>query len=79
MVSRYSKRARTFFTKYVPSEVTLLEIPPCQTPMCGVAYSCSYALLLELKLSRGAEQGLGATTVRGAAPSIIYCTVVTFL
>ena len=23
----------------------LLEIPPCQTPMCGVAYSCSYVLL----------------------------------
>ena len=30
----------------VASEVTLLEIPPCQTPMCGVAYSCSYVLLL---------------------------------
>ena len=29
----------------VASEVTLLEIPPCQTPMCGVAYSCSYVLL----------------------------------
>ena len=25
--------------------VTLLEIPPCQIPMCGVAYSCSYVLL----------------------------------
>ena len=45
IVFRYSKRARTFFTKYVPPEVTLLEIPPCQTPMCGVAYSCSYVLL----------------------------------
>ena len=32
----------------VASEVTLLEIPPCQTPMCGVAYSCSYALLIWL-------------------------------
>ena len=31
----------------VASEVTLLEIPPCQTPMCGVAYSCSYALLVK--------------------------------
>ena len=30
----------------MPSEVTLLEIPPCQTPMCGVAYSCSYVLLI---------------------------------
>ena len=30
----------------VASEVTLLEIPPCQTPMCGVAYSCSYVLLV---------------------------------
>ena len=29
----------------MPPEVTLLEIPPCQTPMCGVAYSCSYVLL----------------------------------
>ena len=28
----------------VASEVTLLGIPPCQTPMCGVAYSCSYVL-----------------------------------
>ena len=32
----------------VASEVTLLEIPPCQTPMCGVAYSCSYVLLIIL-------------------------------
>ena len=32
----------------VASEVTLLEIPPCQTPMYGVAYSCSYVLLLLL-------------------------------
>ena len=31
----------------VASEVTLLEIPSCQTPMCGVAYSCSYVLLLQ--------------------------------
>ena len=31
----------------VASEVTLLEIPPCQIPMCGVAYSCSYVLLIE--------------------------------
>ena len=38
----YSKRARTFFTLNGPLEVTLLEIRPCQTPMCGVAYSCSY-------------------------------------
>ena len=30
----------------MPPEVTLLEIPPCQIPMCGVAYSCSYVLLL---------------------------------
>ena len=30
----------------VASEVTLLEIPPCQIPMCGVAYSCSYVLLM---------------------------------
>ena len=30
----------------VALEVTLLEIPPCQIPMCGVAYSCSYVLLL---------------------------------
>ena len=30
----------------VASEVTLLEIPPCQIPMCGVAYSCSYVLLV---------------------------------
>ena len=37
-----------FFTKYVPPEVTLLEIPPCQTPTCGVAYSCSYVLLCGL-------------------------------
>ena len=55
MVFRYSKRARTFFTKYVPSrvasEVTLLEIPPCQIPMCGVAYSCSYVLLMLLSSS----------------------------
>ena len=29
----------------VASEVTILEIPPCQTPMCGVAYSCSHVLL----------------------------------
>ena len=48
MVFRYSKRARTFFTKYVPPEVTLLEMSPCQTLMCGVAYSCSYVLLLTL-------------------------------
>ena len=27
-------------------KVTLLEIPPCQTQMCGVAYSCSYVLLV---------------------------------
>ena len=46
MVFRYSKRARTFFTYYVPSEATLLAIPPGQTPMCGVAYSCSYVLLV---------------------------------
>ena len=48
MVSRYSKRARTFFTKYVPSRSFgghVLEIPPCQISMCGVAYSCSYVLL----------------------------------
>ena len=32
----------------VASEVTLLEIPPCQTPMCGVAYSCSYVLLIQV-------------------------------
>ena len=32
----------------MPPEVTLLGIPPCQTPMCGVAYSCSYVLLLSL-------------------------------
>ena len=32
----------------VASEVTLLEIPPCQIPMCGVAYSCSYVLLLSV-------------------------------
>ena len=30
----------------VALEVTLLEIPPCQNPMRGVAYSCSYVLLL---------------------------------
>ena len=30
----------------MPPEVTLLEIPPCQIPMCGVAYSCYYGLLL---------------------------------
>ena len=29
----------------VASEVTLLEILPCQISMCGVAYSCSYVLL----------------------------------
>ena len=46
MVFRYSKRPRTFFANYVPPEAILLEIPPCQTPMCGVAYSCSYVLLL---------------------------------
>ena len=50
IVFRYSKRARTFFTYYVPPEVTLLEIPPCQTPMCGVAYSCSYVLLMASNL-----------------------------
>ena len=33
----------------VASEVTLLEIPPCQTPMCGVAHSCSYVLLVKAK------------------------------
>ena len=32
----------------VASEVTFLEIPPCQTPMCGVAYSCSHVLLTSL-------------------------------
>ena len=32
----------------MPPEVTLLEIPPCQTPMCGVAYSCSYDKLCTL-------------------------------
>ena len=31
---------------HVASDVTLLEIPPCQIPMCGVAYSCSYVLLM---------------------------------
>ena len=46
MVFRYSKRACTFFTCDVPSEVMLLEFPPCQTPMCGVAYSCSNVLLM---------------------------------
>ena len=39
------KACSYIFTKYVPPEVTLLEIPPCQTPMCGVAYSCSCVLL----------------------------------
>ena len=54
IVFRYSKRARTFFTKYVPPEVTLLEIPPCQIPMCGVAYiSCSYVLLTLGKYQNG--------------------------
>ena len=38
----------------VASEVTLLEIPPCQTPMCGVAHSCSYVLLVKLKRHRSA-------------------------
>ena len=38
----------------MPPEVTLLEIPPCQIPMCGVAYSCSYVLLIDL-ISRGQE------------------------
>ena len=50
MVFRYSKRARTFFTWNGRSEVTLLGIPPCQTPMCGVAYSCSYVLLITWSL-----------------------------
>ena len=31
----------------IASEVTLLGITACQTPMCGVAYSCSYVLLLK--------------------------------
>ena len=40
----------------VASEVTLLEIPPCQTPMCGVAYSCSYVLLLVLNCATHSTQ-----------------------
>ena len=35
----------------VPSEVTSLGIPSCQTPMCGVSYSCSYVLLILSKVS----------------------------
>ena len=62
IVFRYSKRARTFFTWYVPPEVTLLEIPPCQTPMCGVAYSCSYVLLLVLVATRSCA--LWSATIR---------------
>ena len=49
---RWSFDTRSVLVHFLPnmclcvaSEVTLLEIPPCQTSMCGVAYSCSYVLL----------------------------------
>ena len=47
IVFRYSKRVRTFFlpNMCLRKSRLILEIPPCQTPMCGVAYSCSYVLL----------------------------------
>ena len=51
------------FVQY--AKVTLLEISPCQTPMCGVAYSCSYALLFLCTLALASQQ-----TARGRRPRI---------
>ena len=55
---RWSFDTRSVLVHFLPnmclcvaSEVTLLEIPPCQTSMCGVAYSCSYVLLLVCMLA----------------------------
>ena len=47
LVFRYSKRARTFFTKYVPSRSFGGHVT-CRRArsQCVVAYSCSYVLLM---------------------------------
>ena len=39
-----------FYLKWAFVSHVTGEIPPCQTPMCGVAYSCSYVLLMPSKL-----------------------------
>ena len=48
----------------VASEVTLLEIPPCQIPMCGVAYSCSYVLLVQGKSENPQRSATARATVQ---------------
>ena len=54
----------------VASEVTLLEIPPCQTPMCGVAYSCSYVLLLPIIEKRKISQTRTNPTMIQTSPTV---------
>ena len=57
----------------VASEVTLLEIPPCQIPMCGVAYSCSYVLLLSTHSCMPLQQ-LPTVTKDACEHAQVLCT-----